>query len=127
MGVRARDIQVTSFAELSLTSQAADVAHPAFANLFVETEFAADIGALIATRRKRSDDETAVWVAHVLVADAETIGELQFETDRAKFLGRGRYFSKPHLGYRRQAALEHGWLGARSRDVPAAHRAHSRR
>ena len=95
MGVRARDIQVTSFAELSLTSQAADVAHPAFANLFVETEFAADIGALIATRRKRSDDETAVWVAHMLVSDAETIGELQFETDRAKFLGRGRSSRSP--------------------------------
>ena len=94
-GVRARDIQVTSFAELSLTSQAADVAHPAFANLFVETEFVSDIGALVATRRKRSEDEPAVWAAHVLVADAETVGELQYETDRAKFLGRGRSARNP--------------------------------
>ena len=39
LGARARDIQVTSYAEISLTSQAADVAHPAFSNLFVETEF----------------------------------------------------------------------------------------
>jgi cyclic beta-1,2-glucan synthetase len=90
MGVRARDIQVTSYAELSLTTQAADVAHPAFANLFVETEFVPDIGALLATRRKRSDDETSVWAAHVLVAEAEIVGELQYETDRAKFLGRAR-------------------------------------
>ncbi len=90
LGMRARDIQVTSYAELSLTSQAADVAHPAFANLFVETEFVPDIGALVATRRKRSEDETAVWAAHVLVAEAETVGDLQFETDRARFLGRAR-------------------------------------
>ena len=56
-GVRTREIQVTSYAELSLTSQAADVAHPAFSNLFVETEFVSDMGALLATRRKRSPDE----------------------------------------------------------------------
>ena len=90
LGVRARDIQVTSFAELSLTSQAADVAHPAFANLFVETEFVSDVAAIVATHRKRSEDEPSVWVAHVVTSEAETIGELQYETDRAKFLGRTR-------------------------------------
>jgi cyclic beta-1,2-glucan synthetase len=95
LGARARDIQVTSFAELSLTSQAADVSHPAFANLFVETEFVPDIGGLVATRRKRSDDETPVWAAHVLVVDGETVGDLQYETDRAKFLGRGRSSRNP--------------------------------
>jgi cyclic beta-1,2-glucan synthetase len=95
LGLRARDIQVTSYAELSLTSQPADVAHPAFANLFVQTEFVPDIGALVATRRKRSDDETTVWAAHVLVAEAETVGDLQFETDRARFLGRGRSARNP--------------------------------
>jgi cyclic beta-1,2-glucan synthetase len=95
LGVRARDIQVTSFAELSLTSQAADVAHPAFANLFVETEFVSDVGAIVATRRKRSDDEPSVWVAHVVASEAETVGELQYETDRAKFLGRTRSSRNP--------------------------------
>ena len=95
VGIRARDIQVTSYAELSLTSQAADVAHPAFAKLFVETEFVPDVSALIATRRKRSEDETSVWVAHVLVTDAETVGELQFETDRARFVGRTRTLRDP--------------------------------
>ena len=95
VGIRARDIQVTSYAELSLTPQAADVAHPAFAKLFVETEFVPDVSALVATRRKRSEDETSVWVAHVLVTDAETVGELQFETDRARFVGRTRTLRDP--------------------------------
>ncbi len=66
LGARTRDIQVTSYAELSLTAQAADVAHPAFANLFVETEFVSDMGALLATRRKRSPEDPSVWAAHVL-------------------------------------------------------------
>ncbi len=90
LGVRSRDIQVTSYAEVSLISQAADVAHPAFANLFVETEFVASVGALLATRRKRSDDEPSVWAAHVMVVDGETVGELQYETDRSRFVGRAR-------------------------------------
>jgi cyclic beta-1,2-glucan synthetase len=89
LGTRTRDIQVTSYAELSLTSQAADMAHPAFANLFVETEYVSDMGALLATRRKRSPDEPPIWVAHVLFVDGETVGDLEYETDRARFLGRG--------------------------------------
>jgi cyclic beta-1,2-glucan synthetase len=95
LGVRTRDIQVTSYAELSLTSQAADVAHPAFANLFVETEFVSDMGALLATRRKRSPDEPSVWVAHVLFVKGETVGDLEYETDRARFLGRGHDLRNP--------------------------------
>ena len=90
LGVRARDVQVTSYAELSLTSQSADMAAPAFSNLFVETEFVTDIGALVATRRKRSPEETSVWAAQVVVVDGATVGDLQFETDRAKFVGRAR-------------------------------------
>ena len=89
LGTRTREIQVTSYAELSLISQAADVAHPAFANLFVQTEFSAEEGALLATRRRQSDKDTPIWVAHVVVVEGETVGELQYETDRARFLGRG--------------------------------------
>jgi cyclic beta-1,2-glucan synthetase len=95
LGIRARDIQITSYAELSLTTQAADVAHPAFAKLFVETEFAPEIGALLATRRKRSSDEASVWAAHVMFTDGETVGDLQYETDRARFVGRARSLKNP--------------------------------
>ncbi|HXM08178.1 MAG TPA: glucoamylase family protein, partial [Candidatus Acidoferrum sp.] len=95
LGVRARDIQVTSYAELSLTTQAADVSHPAFAKLFVETEFVTEVGALLATRRKRSNDEDSVWVAHVMSTDGETVGDLQYETDRARFVGRTRSLKNP--------------------------------
>ena len=95
-GIRARDIQVTSFAEIALATQAADAAHPAFSNLFVETEFVTELGALLATRRKRSDDETPVWAAHLLVVEGgETVGDLQYETDRVRFIGRDRSARNP--------------------------------
>ncbi len=73
---RAREIQVTSYSEICLTSQAADAAHPAFSNLFVETEFARGLGALLATRRRQSDTGTPVWLAHVTAVEGETVGEL---------------------------------------------------
>ncbi|MGE0469994.1 MAG: glucoamylase family protein [Nitrospira sp.] len=91
LGSSARDLQVTSYAELSLAPQAADVAHPAFGNLFVQTEFVPEVGALLATRRRRSDEETTVWVAQVVVVEGDTVGALQYETDRARFLGRGQH------------------------------------
>ena len=61
----------------------------------MQTEFAPELGALLATRRPRSHGEPQVWAAHVVVAEGETVGELQYETDRARFLGRGRGIRTP--------------------------------
>ena len=88
-GRRPRVIEITSYAELVLTSAAADAAHPAFAKMFVQTEFLPEYGALIATRRRRSPDEPEVWAAHLAVVEGDQVGHAQHETDRARFLGRG--------------------------------------
>ena len=95
LGSRAHEIELTSYAEIVLAPQAADVAHPAFQNLFVQTEFVPEIGALLATRRPRSRDEQPIWAAHVAVVEGETGGVIQYETDRARFLGRGRSVRSP--------------------------------
>ena len=95
VGRRACEIEVTSYAEVVLAPDAADAAHPAFSNLFVQTEFVADIGAVLATRRRRSPDEPSIWAAHLAVVEGEVIGRAQFETDRARFLGRGRGIRTP--------------------------------
>jgi cyclic beta-1,2-glucan synthetase len=95
LGSHDREIELTSYAEVVLAPQAADVAHPAFQNLFVQTEFIPDIGALLATRRPRSSDEKAIWVAHVAAVEGEVAGVVQYETDRARFLGRGHSVRSP--------------------------------
>ena len=69
LGSQAREIELTSYPEVVLAPQAADVAHPAFQNLFVQTEFDAETGALLATRRPRSDDEEPIWAAHVAAVE----------------------------------------------------------
>jgi cyclic beta-1,2-glucan synthetase len=90
LGNRVREIELTSYQEVVLAPDAADAAHPAFSKMFVQTEFDAHIGALLATRRVRSPSDAPVWAAHLAVVEGESIGDVQFETDRARFLGRGR-------------------------------------
>ena len=85
-----REIDVTTLSELVLTTAATDAAHPAFAKMFVQTEYLAECNAIIATRRPRSPGETPVWAAHFAVVEGTAVGPLQFETDRARFVGRGR-------------------------------------
>jgi cyclic beta-1,2-glucan synthetase len=111
-GLKVREIELTSYAEVVLAPPAADLAHPAFSNLFVETEWVANLGALLASRRPRSAGEPRIWAAHVTaVASVSTVAaiaaiaagrtteesgsDLQYETDRARFLGRGRGVRSP--------------------------------
>jgi cyclic beta-1,2-glucan synthetase len=89
-GRRAREIDVTSYAELVLAPQSADQAHPAFSKMFVVTDYLPELGVVIATRRRRSPSDPEVWAAHIAVIEGEEIAPIQFETDRAKFIGRGR-------------------------------------
>ncbi len=89
-GRHAREIELTSYAELVLTTPAADDAHPAFAKMFVETEYVAEFGALVATRRPRSREEAQAWAAHFAVVEGEILADPQYETDRSRFIGRGR-------------------------------------
>jgi cyclic beta-1,2-glucan synthetase len=87
---RPREIEVTSYAEVVLAPPADDLAHPAFAKLFVETEYLPGCAALLCHRRSRAPDEVAAWAIHVLSLEGRTQGPVEWETDRARFLGRGR-------------------------------------
>lgn len=89
-GRHTSDIDVTSYAELVLTTPAADNAHPCFAKMFVVTEYLSELNVLIATRRQRDPSEAPVWVAHFAVVEGDTVGEMQYETSRDTFIGRGR-------------------------------------
>jgi cyclic beta-1,2-glucan synthetase len=89
-GDRVRHLSVASYAELVLGPAGADDAHPAFSKMFVQTEWDAGRGQLLATRRKRSDDDAAMWAAQALHVAGTASGVPEFETDRMRFLGRGR-------------------------------------
>jgi cyclic beta-1,2-glucan synthetase len=92
---RIREIDVTSYAEIVLAPPADDLAHPAFGKLFLETEYLAGIPALLCHRRARDPHEPAVWAMHVLSLEGRPQGPVEWETDRARFLGRGRDTDRP--------------------------------
>ncbi|HEX6202945.1 MAG TPA: glucoamylase family protein, partial [Thermoanaerobaculia bacterium] len=92
---RPREIEVTSYAEIVLAPPEDDLAHPSFVKLFVESEYLPDSAALLFRRRPRGADEDALWAVHVLALEGRPQGPVEWETDRARFLGRGRGAADP--------------------------------
>ncbi len=89
-------LELTTYLELALAPHRADRAHPAFSKLFIETDWVPDCQALVARRRLRAPDERPVWAAHLIVPQSSSLSDsIEFETDRAQFLGRGRTLENP--------------------------------
>ena len=94
---RTRHIEVTSYAEVVLAPLNADLAHRAFSNLFVQTEILPDRQAILCTRRRRTPGEQVPWMFHLLAAPGTVGGEVSYETDRARFIGRNRTAANPQV------------------------------
>jgi cyclic beta-1,2-glucan synthetase len=93
---RKRWLEVTSYAEVVLTTAAADAAHPAFSNLFVQTEIIPQRDAILCTRRPRGGNEAQPWMFHLMkVHNTQEIKDVSFETDRSVFIGRTRTIHEP--------------------------------
>jgi cyclic beta-1,2-glucan synthetase len=90
-----RDVELTSYGEIVLAPPESDRAHPAFGNLFVETEWHDWCTAITATRRARSSKERPLWCVHVMADGGENVGPVSWETDRSRFIGRGHTTRDP--------------------------------
>lgn len=94
-GRDARIIEVTTFLEIALASPDADKAHPAFTKLFVQTEYEEETECLLARKRPRNAGDKSVWAFHKLSTGDSSVGPVEFETDRARFIGRGYTLARP--------------------------------
>ncbi|HWR61410.1 MAG TPA: glucoamylase family protein [Clostridia bacterium] len=92
---QARILEITSYMEAVISPQSADLAHPAFSNLFIRTEYLGRYNALMAARRPREEKNKTLYAFHELTVREEVIGGIQYETDRAKFIGRGNSVERP--------------------------------
>ncbi|MDD5770952.1 MAG: glucoamylase family protein [Candidatus Omnitrophica bacterium] len=90
-----RVIEVTSYAEVVLNDPASDQDHRAFSNLFVQTEIIRTHQAILCRRRPRSDEETFPWMLHLMAVHGNAVLGASYETDRSKFIGRGRTVADP--------------------------------
>src|SRR6266498_2129976 len=94
-GNEPRVFALTSYMEVILTQQSVDQRHPAFNNMFIENEFLTEEQCLLFYRRPRSADETPIYMAHFFISNHEHIKQSGYETDRRRFLGRGRTIKYP--------------------------------
>ncbi|WP_231742695.1 GH36-type glycosyl hydrolase domain-containing protein [Polystyrenella longa] len=90
-----RHLELTSYAEVVLAPQAQDEAHPAFSNLFVQTELVPNHQAIYCTRRPRSREEQPPWLLHMITVRGEITEPTSYETDRSTFIGRQRTLQNP--------------------------------
>ena len=90
-----RTIEVTTYAEVVLATGISDEMQPTFSNLFVQTTLLLEKQAILCTRRPRAHDEKPPWMFHLLAVHDADIDEISYETDRARFIGRGLSPARP--------------------------------
>jgi cyclic beta-1,2-glucan synthetase len=93
-GRNARSFDLTSYAEVVLAPGDADLSHPAFSNLFIETIAVPERDALMCIRRPRTDHDRPHLI-HVLSGRGRLGAATEYETDRERFIGRGRGVDRP--------------------------------
>jgi cellobiose phosphorylase len=101
-------LEVTSYTEVVIAGPASDEAHPAFSNLFVQTEILPEYKAVICTRRPRSEEETPPWMFHLMNVHGGTVEAPSYETARSIFIGRGRSLSYPQAMDMESLSGSHG-------------------
>ncbi|MDQ3287791.1 MAG: cyclic beta 1-2 glucan synthetase [Pseudomonadota bacterium] len=95
LGRTAKTIEITSYAEVVLAPAISDELHPAFSNLFVQTELLREQQAIVCTRRARGHDEPSPCMFHLMAVHQAHIDTISYETDRARFVGRGNTLRHP--------------------------------
>lgn len=90
-----RFLELTSYLELSLAPHLTDRAHPCFNKLFIETEAIPEASALLGFRRMRSPDDLPIWAVHILSTSQASDDAAQYETNRDRFIGRGKSLQRP--------------------------------
>jgi cellobiose phosphorylase len=92
---RRKFIDITSYSEVVIAPAAADSAHPAFSNLFVQTEILSGQNAIMCTRRPRGADDKEPFMFHMMKIHGKNVKEISYETDRLAFIGRGNTVAAP--------------------------------
>lgn len=103
-----RTIVITTYAEVVLAPPLEDERHPAFSKLFVGATYLSAQNGLLLERRPRRPEDSPPVLLHQLVTDDPEIQIVNFESDRARFVGRNGNLKSPqglHEGFSRTT----GW------------------
>ncbi|AQS12000.1 N,N'-diacetylchitobiose phosphorylase [Clostridium saccharobutylicum] len=92
---KGRSIEITSYMEITLATLSSDAVHPAFSNLFIQTEYDEKENILIGSRRGRVKGAKVPYIFHKVLANGDLEGSISYETSRINFIGRNRDLKSP--------------------------------
>lgn len=95
LAMRYRQLEITSYVEIALADHKADLMHPAFSKMFIETEAIEAYEGLIAHRRQRSPEDPERWCFHIAALNIENSISFTYETQRDIFIGGNRSLANP--------------------------------
>ncbi|MCK9479512.1 MAG: hypothetical protein M0R40_08460 [Firmicutes bacterium] len=88
-------LDITNYQEITLATLDSDRAHTAFSNLFIRTEYDEGLDCIIASRRPNIEGAAPIYAVQTVCIEHEKLGRIEFETDRAKFIGRKNTLQSP--------------------------------
>lgn len=91
---RKKRMELISYMEVVLDSAAAERAHPAFNKLFIESEFIEGHGIFLSGRRGDRSG-TGARLMHMVKSNVKLSGNIEYENDRLRFIGRNNSVQNP--------------------------------
>ena len=93
-GSQEKQLEVTSYVEVVDDTYPAELSHPAFNKLFLESEYLEE-QEIFLTKRRRKKDEDNPYVMHLVRTGKKLCKKLEYENDRKRFIGRNNTLENP--------------------------------
>jgi len=90
----AKRLEITSYLEVVADSHLAELSHPAFNKLFIESEFLPEHKIFLSRRRSGKTAES-LCLMHTVKTDRRPVKKVEYENDRMKFIGRNNSPENP--------------------------------
>jgi len=93
-GNEEKQLEVTSYMEVADDTHMAEISHPAFNKLFLESEYIKEQDIFLTKRRQRKEPDNP-YVMHMVKTSAMLCKKIEFENDRKRFIGRNNTLENP--------------------------------
>jgi len=93
-GNKEKRLEVTSYLEVVDDAYLAELSHPAFNKLFLESEYLEEQEIFLTKRRRKKEDDNP-YVMHMVRTGTKLCKKLEYENDRKRFIGRNNTLENP--------------------------------
>lgn len=105
-GKETKILEVTSYLEVVCDSHLAELSHPAFNKLFIESEFLEEQRIFLSKRRSGKEKDNP-YMLHMVTTGEKLLNQIEYENDRFKFIGRNNTLENPEVIVNSRAFSNH--------------------